>query len=708
MPLNRPTCPAVARRLMLGVALATLPLPALAEDGATIDEIVVTGAGEATGPGEGYVAETTTSGSKTPTPIKDIPQSISVVTRQQMDDRRPAQLEDTLAYTPGVFASNWGVDDRFDQFMIRGFDIGTSGIFRDGLSQKVIDFSAFKIEPYSIDRIEVIKGPAGVLYGENDVGGMVNAITKRPTFDRFAEVFASYGSFNTKETGFDVGGALAKDSDWAFRLTGLARDGSTEVKDSQNDRLFIAPALTWQPDSKTHLTILANFQRDRLTPNSFMPVAGIDYDAALGQLPDSFLDSQSDFNRFDTTAGSIGYEFETGFDNGITLRQNLRYSAQSVDYKHLYFNGMTDSTTMNFAAFTVDETAQVFNVDNQAQYKFDVGSVENTVLAGFDYSRYYLDGKNGYDASYNISILDPSYDFAVTSPAIYSDGTQTIDRLGLYVQEQAKIADHWNLTLGLRQSWIANSSYSRLDGSSSDQRDQALTSMIGLGYDFDNGITPYVSYSEAFITNTGTTFGGDLFKPSKGRQYEIGVKYKPDGFNGFFTAALFDITKTNVLTTDPDNPFYSVQTGEVNHRGLELEGNFDLGAGLSMTAGYTYLHAEITRSNDGDVGNRPALAPEHQASVWANYKVQSGVLEGVSVGAGVRYIGQTFGDNANTLSVDGHALVDAAIRYGRDNYEAALNVSNLLDKDYYATCYPSAGCIAGEGRVITGTLTAKF
>jgi iron complex outermembrane receptor protein len=659
---------------------------------------------QATGPANGYVARATTTGSKTPTDILDIPFSVSVVTRAQMDDRQPAQLEDTLAYTPGVTSSIWGTDDRFDQFLIRGFDIGTSGIYRDGLSQKAIDFSGFKIEPYSLERVEVLKGPSGVLYGENDVGGMINAITKRPTFDTIKNAYVSYGSFDTVETGMDVGGAIS--SELAFRLTGVYRDGATEVEGSENDRAFIAPSLTWKPSDKTTLTILANYQDDKLTPNSFLPVAGLNYDASYGALPKSFVFGQSDFNKFDASHGSIGYQFEHEFNSAWTVRQNLRYAEEDTNYKHFYFNGMTSATNMDYVAFTVDETAKVFNVDNQVQNRARFAGIDNTLLVGFDYSRYSVDGKNGWVNGYSIDITDPSYDITVTDPAIYLDRVQTINRYGIYTQNQSKILDHWNLTLGLRQSWIDNTTNDRLWGADSSQKDDALTGMAGLGYSFDNGVTPYVSYSESFTTNPGGSSVVPVYEPSEGQQYEAGIKYRPLGTNALFTAALFDITKTNVITGAYPN---QVQTGEVNHRGLELEANFDLITGISVTAGYTYLDAEITSSEVmGEEGNRPSLVPEHQASLWANYKFEQGALNGLSLGAGVRYIGQSYGDNANALSVPSYITVDSAVRYKWSNYEAALNATNLLDEEYYSTCYTGSGCILGEGRVLKGTLSAKF
>ncbi|WP_189587911.1 TonB-dependent siderophore receptor [Mesorhizobium sp. M3A.F.Ca.ET.201.01.1.1] len=706
---------AVGRNRMVGFVLAATCLsalgsfPAAAQDNAAeLSPINIEGQTDSPiGPDEGYIAKNTTTGSKTDTPLKEIPQSVSVVTRKQLDDRQPAQLEDTLSYLAGVTSSPWGVDNRFDQCLIRGFDICTAVIYRDGLPQKVIDFSGFKIEPYGLERVEVLKGPASVLYGENEAGGMVNAVSKRPTDKPIYDGFLSYGSFDTVEAGLDVGGPIDDAGVWSYRLTGLVRNGSTETDYSRNDRVFVAPALTWQPDAQTSLTILANYQWDRLAPNAFLPVAGQDYPAEHGKLPRSFFTGSPDFDRFDANHGSIGYQFSHEFNENWTVRQNLRYSHEDTDYRQLYYSGMVDDRTMARTAFTVDETASIFSVDNQAEYQQSFGEVENKLLVGLDYNRFSVDGQNGYGAGPDLDILNPDYTTSISNPPIYLDRAQTIGQAGLYAQNQAKVADHWLLTLGGRQSWVDNSYVDHLNSAGdSRQKDHAFTSNVGIGYLFDNGLTPYASYAESFTTNVGQTKSGEAFRPSLGKQYEVGVKYEPSFFPGFITASLFDLRKTNVVTY-AGGPF-QVQTGEVRHRGLEIEANADLVSGLSMTAAYTYLDAEIISDAPEVIGNRPSLVPEHQASIWANYEIGAGRLEGLSFGAGVRYIGASFGDNANTIDVPGYTLVDAALRYKKNGWQAALNVSNLLDKTYYSTCYPGAGCIYGEGRTVKGSLSMKF
>jgi iron complex outermembrane receptor protein len=677
-----------------------------------LNTIVIDGDTSPIGPDKGYIAKNTMTGTKTDTPLREILQSVSVVTREQMDDRFSERVEDTIAYTSGVTASPWGVDERFSQYLVRGFDLGSNATFRDGLPQKVIDFSGFKIEPYGAERVEVLKGPASVLYGENEVGGLVNVVTKRPTAVPLYSAYAGYGSFNTYEVGIDAGGPLDKEGVWTYRLTGLFRDGQEEKDFSKNNRVFIAPAITWSPSADTSLTVLANYQWDELTPNTFLPVAN----PAFPDLPKfsrSFTTSDPNFDRFDANHGSIGYQFEHSFNEAWTVRQNLRYSSQDTDYRHLYYSSMIDDHTLNRTAFTVDETATIFSVDNGVQYDYEGSRIKNTLLMGLDYNRYTVDGQNGFDVGPSLDINDPVYGIDVPAPSIYLDRKQTIDQIGIYAQTQTKFDDHWLLTLGGRQAWVDNKTNDRLGGTTTSQSDNAFTSKAGLGYLFDNGLTPYVSYSESFTTNIGQGSTGETFAPSEGKQYEAGLKYEPDFFSGTITGAVFEITKTNVLTPDPDDPNFQVQTGEVRHRGFELESVVNLFHGVSLTGSYTYLDAEITSSNtEGETGNRPALVPEHQAALWAKYTFESGVLEGLNIGSGVRYVGSSFGDNANQIKVAGYTLVDAAISYERNGWKGSLKASNIFDKDYYATCAGDNDgnpmCIYGEGRVIKATLSAKF
>jgi iron complex outermembrane recepter protein len=706
--------PTLRRAACCALATALAPQAGLAQedtDAFALDPIVVeseSGYDAALSGGEGHVATSTTTGAKAGADLLAIPQSITVITEDEIGDRSPQQVEEVLAYTAGVTASPWGIDNRFDQFTIRGFDIGPYGIYRDGLQQKAVSFSGFTIDPFMIQRIDVLRGPASVLYGENDAAGMINVITKRPQFETGGEVFASLGSQSTVSAGVDYGGPLNEAGTLAYRLVALGRDGETEIEDGPDNRLLFAPALTWAPGAATAVTFLGHLQRDSLTPNAFLPVAGEDYDAALGDLPESFVESQSDFNRFDTDQASFGYQASHEFGSALTLRQNFRYAAEDTDYRHFYYGGMADADTMSYTAFTVDEDATSLGLDTQLQYDSGFSSGENTLLVGLDLGRQTVDGENGFDPSYLIDISDPSYDFDVTDPAIYQDRKQRLDQAGLYLQNMTHFDSGLNVNLGLRQSWSSNNFHDRLAGTDTTEDYDALTKMIGVTYELANGIAPYASYGESFTGNSGTDAEGNLLEPTRGEQYEVGVKFRPTGFDGFFTAALFDITKKDMLTPDLANPAFSIQTGEVRHRGAELEARADLVNGLSFVASYTWLDAEITSSNAGDEGNVPSLVPEHQGALWADYSFSQGRLDGLNLGAGVRYVGETWGDNANTREVDDYVVADLAARYDFGAYQANLTVTNAFDNDYFSTCDATVGCIRSEGRQFTATLTRSF
>ena len=694
--------------LAAGMLCATgLSLPAPAQEATVLDPITVEqGAGETPiSGGVGYIAGQTATGVKAGVPLTEVPMSVSVVTQQELVDRSPTQVEEALNYLPGITSSVWGVDDRFDQFLIRGFDVGPTGVFRDSLPNKVLNFSGFTIEPFMIERIDVLRGPSSVLYGEIDAAGMINIISKRPKFERFTEAMASYGSHETAQIGLDTGDSNAAGT-LAWRFTGLARDGANQIDGSEDDRNLLALGVTWAPSDATSVTFLTNWQKDNLTPNSFLPVAGEDYDIAAGPLPDSFVFSQSDYNKLETEQFSFGWQAQHQHSDALRFVQNARYAQQSTDYNQLYFAGMVDDQTMDFAAFAVPEDASILALDNQAIYTSQIGGVENTLLVGLDLSLQEVDGTAAWESGYLIDVTAPSYDFPVVDPAVYQDQKSTVGQAGLYIQDHAVFSNGLTITGGLRQSWVENKTEDNLTGTTDSQYDTPLTGMLGATYDLGNGVVPYASYTQSFNTNIGTTYDGAQFEPTRGEQVEVGVRYTPTA-DLMVSAAVYDLTKSNVLTADPDNEGYNVQTGEIRHRGIELEARGNLTEEISILAAYSYIDSEILQSNDGDQGNENYLVPNQQASLWGQYDF-AGLLEGLGLGAGVRYVGESWGDTANTRSVDDYVIADLALRYAWDGFIARLGVTNLFDEQYYATCDAYFGCILGEGRETTLTLSKAF
>ena len=666
------------------------------------------------GPVQGYVATRSTTGAKTDTPIDEIPQSISVISADRIRAQQAQSLPEALRYTTGVLAQPWGVDQRYDQFSLRGFEVTSTGLYLDGMRLENVGMSGWQYDPYGLERIEVLRGPASVLYGQSPPGGLVNMVVKRPPSEPLHEVEAQYGSFDRKQLSFDLGGPVDEAGVWSYRLTALGRDSDMEIKHARDDRIFVAPALTWRPTSDTTLTLHASYQRDWNSSYGTLPALGTRYANPNGKISREFFIGDPNFDKLEQTQYTLGYFFEHRFDETWTVRQNLRYGHVDTEQRVLYGAGQrADQRTMDRAAFTVDNQLDSITVDNQVQAKLSTGPLNHTLLVGLDYRRVSHDAMQGYsDSTYanvpTIDLFNPVYGLSVETPPIYNDSRQTTSQLGLYAQDQIKL-DGWILTLGVRQDWTHSENKNQLTGTKTKQDDQAFTYRAGLGYQFDFGLTPYASYTKSFEPVTGTDASGKAFDPSTGEQFEIGAKYQPPGMNSFLTVALYHLTQENRLTWAATNPPSQRQTGEITARGLELEGVASLADGLNLIASYTFNDAEITSDgNPAIVGNRPKVTPRHMASAWLDYSFPDGPLAGFGLGGGVRYVGETYADDINSFKNSSFTLADAAVHYDFSNVRLALNASNLFDRDYVICNGDAASCIYGPGRTVIASVRYRW
>jgi iron complex outermembrane receptor protein len=666
---------------------------------------------DAWGPVEGYVANRSATGSKTDTPLIETPQSISVVTADQIEAQSVESIGNALRYTAGVAGELWGNDTRGFGLQIRGFNVWDDAFYKDGLRLKGTDFASFlSLDPYGAERLEVLHGPASVLYGQNSPGGIINYVSKRPTGETFREVEVSAGSFDRYQGQFDMGGTVDEAGVLSYRLTGLFRDGDIDVDFVNDDRIFIAPSLKWQPDADTSLTLLATYQRDKTGWGiQFLPAAGTVFPGLDGKrLPNSRFVGEPEFDEFNPTLAMIGYEFEHRFNDTWMVRQNARYSYLDNDEQlGVFGSGLDpDGHTYNRYADAGRSNLGNFSVDNQTQATFDTGPLAHTLLMGLDYQ--YTDhsdwGAQGAVDPLD-DIFDPTYGAPVTDLTPYQDTDTQQMQVGLYAQDQIKY-ENWALTFGGRQDWAESETLDRLSDSTSEQSDSAFTGRIGLVYLSDIGLAPYFSYSTSFYPTLGTGTDGEAFKPETGEQYEVGVKYQPDGWNSFVTVAAFDLTRENVVR---DFGSYQFQTGKIRSRGIEVEGVASLDSGWDIKLAYAYIDMEILDDSEGTGGNMPYGVPHHRLSLWGDYTFRSGKLEGFGVGAGLRYIGSSYGDDANSFEVPSATLVDTAIHYDWKNMKFQLNASNLFDKQYVASCFDyNFGCFYGEGRKITGSMKYRW
>ncbi|WP_102958071.1 TonB-dependent siderophore receptor [Mangrovicella endophytica] len=701
---------------------------ARAQDVIELDTVVVEGGaanGQGTGEGEtneqkGFVAKRSGGATKTNTPLIETPQNVSVVTSDQIEKQELRSIRAATRYTSGVTPEyTGGSDTRFGGFAIRGFDSTANATFQDGPrlpSSSVINFLG--LDPYGAERIEILKGPSSVLYGQNGPGGLINYVSKRPTDAPLREFEINGGSFGLLEGRFDVSDQVT-DTPFSFRLTGVVRQSENQVDHVDDDRFFIAPVLKWEPDADTSLTILANYQRDRAGFSlQFLPAAGTVFDDVRGRrIPVNRFIGEPDFNDYDTDLGSVGYQFEHRFDEVFTVRQNARYSFLKHDEASVYGAGYADETAglLNRGAGASDTDLGSFSIDNQVQAEFDTGLFSHTVLGGLDYRRTSYDDLVDIYTTAPLDLYDPVYGAPVDFFGTYYDNHVEQDQTGLYLQDQIRI-DRLSIVLSGRYDW-ATTELQRPDSDfltavDAAKDSEAFTGRVGLIYNFDNGFAPYVSYSESFLPPLDVSPANGLFEPEEASQYEAGVKYEVPGMDATITASIFDIVRDNAIRFDAvGGTFQARQTGQIESRGFELEGVASITDNLNMRLAYTYLDVEITEDPDGgNEGKMPTTVPRNTVAAWADYTIRNAsIFDGLGVGLGVRYTGSTFGDDANTYKVPSATVFDAALTYTKDNYEIGLNATNLFDKEYVASCgNDSAQCFYAEGRRVTAKASIRW
>lgn len=676
----------------------------------TFDAVKVSGEtiGEtADGPVEGYVAKRSAAATKTDAPIIETPQSMSVVTKDEIERRNSDTIKSAVSYTPGVIPSRY-FDKRYDDVVIRGFT--DSDYYLDGLKTASNQFSFTIVEPYGLERIELLRGPSSTLYGQSSTGGIINSTSKRPTEEPVRELKLTLGNNEKYQGAFDFGGSLDSNGQWLYRLTGLVRESETQTDFVRDDRIYIAPSIEWRPTEDTSITVFANYLKDDLGNSggtaAFLPSSGTALPNPNGKIDRSTYGGEPSSDFYEREQFFIGYDFEHRFNDTLAFKQNIRYQESEFDSQTGFGLGFSDpeKRLLNRAPFGARGDTKSLTADNKIELKWNTSFAENTTLFGIDYYKNELTEQAFFGAGGSlIDIFNPVYGQILKLPDTpFSDNTIDVQQVGLYAQNRMKIKEKWILTLGVRSDESTIEVKNHLDNDSiSKQTDNETTARIGLNYLFSNGLSPYISYATSFTPQIGTDFFGSSFKPLTGEQKEIGIKYQPVGSNKLFTASVFDITQENVLTSDPDtinHPFAEVQTGEIRSRGLELEAKVEITDAINIIASYTYLDLEITESNDGTEGNTLREIPTHSGAVWIDYNFHSGSLNGLGIGVGVRATSSVYDSNNNNYELSGYALYDLALHYDFDKYRTSLNVSNLFDKETYS-CFGSQ-CWFGESRNI--------
>ncbi|ELY2643940.1 ferrichrome porin FhuA [Cronobacter sakazakii] len=711
--------------VVVATACGGFAASALAADGQKEETITVSAAAaqeSAWGPAPTIAAKRSATATKTDTPIEKTPQSVSVVTREEMDMHQSQSVKEALGYTPGVVVSNRGASTTYDFVSIRGFtSVGLSqNNYLDGLKLQGNFYNDAVIDPYMLERVELMRGPTSVLYGKSNPGGIISMVSKRPTTEPLHEVQFKMGTDNLYQTGFDFSDALDDNGEFSYRLTGVARSNDQQQVNAKQKRYAIAPSFTWRPDENTNFTFLSYFQNEPQTGYyGWLPKEGTVQPLPNGKRIGSDFNEGASNNSYSRNQKMVGYSFEHAFDDTFTVRQNLRFAEMKTAQQSVYGTGVqADGHTLNRGTVVDNERLQNFSVDTQLQSKFATGDLDHTLLTGVDFMRMRNDinAKFGTAPAIDLygSYTPEDFDFEDAEPYQLNETKQT----GIYVQDQAEW-DKWVFTLGGRYDWSQQATTVRANSTtpvagSIERNDHQFTWRGGVNYLFDNGISPYVSYSQSFEPNAFDLYSTPrmAFAPSKGEQYEAGVKYVPKDMPIVITGAVYQLTKTNTLTTDPNDATKQVPSGEVRSRGVELEAKAALNANINVTASYTYIDAEYTKDTKLK-GNHVEQVPRNMGSLWGDYTFNNGPLSGLTIGTGGRFIGSSYGDPANTFKVGSAAVMDAVVKYdlarvGLPGSSVAVNVNNLLDREYVSSCFQTYGCFWGAERQVTATATFRF
>ncbi|PMO45586.1 ligand-gated channel protein [Vibrio sp. 10N.222.52.B12] len=709
------------------------------------ENLVVIGLEEdsAVGPDFSYLGAKSRTATKMDLAINETPRSVSVVTREQMDDRASISVSDALQYTPSIQTNYFGEDNKQDWFIIRGFKQANSGLYQDGTRLYSSGFYSWQIDPFALERVEVLRGAASVLYGQNPPGGVINLVSKRPQFDSGSgQVSLEYGSEDRKQISLDVNSEV--NEKLAVRVQGLARKNGTRVDGVEAERFLIAPSLTYKFTDMSEITLLTSYQKDDSDPYlQFLPVEGTLKPNKNGKISDSLAIGNTDWETFEREQLSLGYEFSHRFNDTTSFVQSTRYSQMEVNLRQMYsyvyaadvpglgplLDPLNERKSILRAATTEEGSSDAFNIDNRLIHNMKWGSVEHNLMVGIDYQMVSIDGKDfasdplvadgdailttpiGMLPDPRFDVFNPNYsdnvwllDSTTLQPLTDADKQRTKvdnEQLGIYLQDHMLINDKWAVLLGARYDNTSNEVHNVTTGSRTKVDNEEWTLSLGTAYITDSGFTPYFSYSQYFDPIIQQDSAGKPAKPESGDQFEVGVKYQPRSFDGYFNVAAYQATKENLARIYLNE---LTQIGKVENKGLELEAVANVTPSLTLLGNIAYVDSEIKEDvNTSWVGNTPSQVANTVSSAWAHYRFLEGTFDGLAFGLGARYTGESYGDNTETLKVPGYFLMDATVSYRIGDYKLQVAAKNLADKEYVATC--DGFCWYGDRRNVIANLT---
>lgn len=686
--------------LLAGTALAALTPGAVTIDDTITDTQRRTADGQH---GEdilvqGRLAEAPAA-TKTDTPAIEVPQPVTTIASDTYLAQGAVSVADTVRYAAGVLADSYGRDTRVDTFTIRGVNALQ---FRDGMRDIYSYYVSIASDPYNFSRVEVVRGPAAVLFGQGSIGGLVNLVSKTPVFTNTGDVQLTYGSFDRKEVMVDLN--LAASDTLAGRIVARVRDSGTFVDHVPDDRIMIAPSVTWRPDARTDVTLLGLYQQDKTGSTlNFLPIVGTVRDnRGRPPLHPYLFVGKPGWDRYDGRMWQGSALLTHRFSDAVKLSLKARYIDSHITYNTHYPDSYSNPTDpyvpgsdgrlIGLYAGAQLGRLNVLSTDNNVQARFDTGAhVEHTVLAGVDYSW----NKVGKATTYGYQTID-LYDIDYASIATpiangpYSRDTQS--QLGLYAQDQIRFYDRVSVVFGVRRDHVIGHS------GATRTSDSATTFRAGIIGEVAAHVSPFFSYTESFQPIAGSTSDGTPFRPQTGTQFEAGAKWQP-GPHTMVTATAFRIQENGRPITGPG--MRVTQTGELMTKGFELEATHSLPGRFDLSLAYGYNR--ITGDEEA-----AGYFPRTTASAWAT-KSFDAPLGTLRLGAGVRYAGsQVTSDASWSIVTPARAMVDALAEITRERWRLSLNATNLFNRQGYASCLTRGDCFTNAPRNVMLSLRYGF
>ncbi|HEY0622900.1 TonB-dependent siderophore receptor [Sphingomonas sp.] len=648
------------------------------------------------------------TGTKTDAALTEIPQSISIITAQEFNDRAAVNLQDVIRYSAGAASELNGVDTRGDFLAVRGTGAEQ---YLDGLNRMPGFIYGGRLEIFTVERAELLRGPSSTLYGGGGAGGILNSVSKRPKTVFGGEIGLMYGTDELKQLQFDITGPLAPGL--SARFVGLVRDGHLQQESQQNDRITVMPAITFKPGPDTEVTFIGVYQRDRLGSQTYLPTSKTVDATDPERISHDFYLGEPGFNHTFADYYAATILLTHSFSDRFSFNSRNRFFEQDVDYQEVFgYTGFGSAyadaarTIANRAWYLNRAQYNGFNSDNNLVLSFDTGPLTHQILAGFDYTSFREDKMEGFGQAPGLDLYNPVYGVPFTTGVGWTTDTKN-SQLGFYLQNQIRAWDRVSLVFGARHDKVR----SNVNGVQLEDN-KAWSFRAGIIADVVKGVSPYFNYSESFLPVFGSNFFGVPYVPRTGRQYEAGIKVQPSS-RMLFTIAAYDIKEQNILIADPNELQNFIQGGSSRSRGVEAEANIRLPGDFSLTASYSYTRAEYLVVDGRRRGDRRENLPEHQASAWAAKGFDLGGDLTAKVGAGVRYQGDKVSFD-QLYRIDPVTLVDAMIEFGYKDWTLSVNGANIFDEKVYTNCsyggppINEGYCYMGKDRTIMASLRRKF